>query len=378
MHRKMKRRAALAALALTISCTATSVWSAAPALADSGSGSCGSTSSGGSSGGGSGSGGDYQIWEALTYKNTDYLCSSGGNVTSGGADTSVYVPCWWGPEYSPSELQAYVDGMGESAIDTQFDFMHEYDSNGDAAGYTAGYQSTDGPLWESYNVGASPAGEWYGLIFNAADTSAQMDTCQAGQDAKYPEDYYWGVNGNPPADLPGNAPGFTEQDLADYLESIVVLPPAVMQSSQGKDASADTVNLPIWYWQDEGTPSTLVEFDECAFQVCVHFRAQAVSFTVRDDTTPAEIDSSGCTDQPSTNTLGTPYTDQPLSQAPSCGVTYTERSAATDPVAETTWNVAITWDGGSLVPTPPPVIGTPIGGLPVQDVQAVNQATATP
>lgn len=378
MHRKVSGRAALAALALAISCTMGSAWSAAPAAADSGSGSCGDSAGGGSSGGGSGSGGDFQIWLALS--STRHLCSGGGNAasTDGTDGTSVYVPCWWGPVYSPGGLQAYVDSLGESAIDTQFDYMHEYDVNGDAAGYTAGYTSTAGPPWESYNVNATPSGEWYGMIFNGADTGPQWDACNAAMDADYPKVFYWGVNG-PPADLPGNAPGFTEQDLAEYIESVVLLPHAQVESSQGKGTDA-TVGLPIWYWQTEGTAHTHLKFGVCAFQVCVTFNADAVSFTIDPGADAGQAWDGGCTPQ-STNTLGPVYDGQSASQDPTCGEKYSAITTGVTPTIGTKWHVSITWDtdgGGSWSPPKDPVIYTQLGPFDVQGIQAYNQATSTP
>lgn len=377
MHRKMSGRAALAAAALAISCTLATAWSAAPAEAAAGSGSC-SGSSGGSSGGGSGSGGDYEIWQALSYHGN--MCSSGGNASSsdGTGGASVHIPCYWGPEYSPEGLRGYVDSLGQSAIDTQFALMQYYDVNGDPAALETGYQSTDGPPYQSYNIGARPPGQWWGLILNSGDTTDQIDACMKTMDSKYPGYYFWGVDQKRPPNLPTGVPGFTARDLAEYIESVVVLPGAKVQSSQGAGTHA-TVDLPIWYWQIENTKNTSLGFDVCAFGVCVTFNAVAVSFTIDAGATGGQAWSSGCTPQ-STNTLGKVYTNESASQNPTCGVKYSALATGVRPTVNTKWHVRISWTsngGGSWSPPADPVIPTRLNPFAVQDIQAYNQPSPT-
>lgn len=224
MHRKLSGRAILAAATLTFSCALSAAWPAAPAQAASGSSDC--QSSGGSSGGGGGSDGDYKLWVAVNSQIPS--CAGGGNASQSdgtGGGVSVHVPCWWGEEYDPAGLEGYIQGFeATSSTDNWYMILAaEYDKNGTDP-FTAGYTSDAGPPWESYNVGSSPAGEWYGLILNNGDTSDQLTACTDEEDARAPEMFYWGDDGDPPADLPTNAPGFTAEDLAKYVESVVQLP----------------------------------------------------------------------------------------------------------------------------------------------------------
>jgi hypothetical protein len=367
MHRKLSGRAALTAAALTVSCTLATTWAAGPAEASSGSTPC--PSSGGSSGGGGGSGSSFQIWVALN-KTTD-MCSGGGNAaqSDGTNGASVHIPCWWGPAYDPAGLQSYVDGLGESAINTQFSLQQEYDVNGTFP-FTANYVSTQGPQWESYNVNASPAGEWYGLILNNGDTTDELTACMNDEDAKFPETYYWVQNGQPPTNVPTDHPGFTPELLAEYVESVINLPYATVSTSQR--GLVATVGLPDWYWQEAG-PNSLEIDNICAFGVCVDLHAHAVSFTINPGTT-ADVRDNGCTLNAS-GVIGIPYTSGSAMSA--CSVQYLAPDPNKfTPSVNTTWEVAITWPGGTWSPPRDPVIITALPQIRVQEIQAVNQTGA--
>jgi hypothetical protein len=370
MHRKLSGRAVLTAAALTVSCALATTWTAGPAEAAGGT-SC--PSSGGSSGGGGGSGSSFQIWVALN-KTTD-MCANGGNAsqTDGTGGATVHIPCWWGPAYDPAGLAAYVDGLGESAIDTQFSLQQEYDKNGTFP-LGATYVSTQPPPWESYNVGATPTGEWYGLILNNGDTSDELTACMNDEDAKFPEIYYWVPTGQPPTNVPTDHPGFTPLLLAEYIESVINLPYASVSTNQR--GAVSTVGLPVWYWQEPGANS--LEIDNiCAFGVCVDLHAQAVSFTITPGAAAAR-NQSGCTLNSASGVIGIPYTGG--SGMSACSVEYQGPvPKAFRPVVMTTWKVAITWPGGSWSPPDDPVITTALGPITVQEIQAVNQTgAATP
>jgi hypothetical protein len=378
MHRKLSGRAAAAAAALAFSAALATAGSAAPAEAASGAGSGSCQSGGGSSGGGGGgSGADYRLWVQVSSQIP--ACAGGGNASQsdGGSGVSVHIPCWWGPEYDPQGLADYVNSFAATSSTSGWYaiLQAEYDKNGTDP-LTSDYRSTDGPQWESYNVGAQPTGEWYGLIFNSGDTSDQLKACTDELTARSPEEFYWGVNGTPPADLPTDVPGFTAKDLAQYVESVVELPSANVNTSPRKGAPA-TIGLPVWYWQKAGTATTHLGAYVCALGVCVTFNADAVSFTIDPGTTSA-VTYTDCNLRASTNTLGTPYANQPPSQNPPCGVRYTAPAPGVTPSVATTWHVAITWPGGSWGPPKDPVIITALPRIRVQDIQALNQTSASP
>lgn len=378
MHRKMNGRAALAAAVLVSSCVLATAGSIPPAAADSVS-TC--PSSGGSSGGGGGSGATYDLWSLVNQQITS--CENGGNAAqSDGTSGSVsIVPCWWAPAYDPQGLKDYVQAFeATGSTDNWYMMMAaEYDKNGTEAP-PAGYKSDSGPPWDSYNVGTDPKGEWYGMFYNSAASGDQLQTCENELAALGAKQFYWANNEEQPTGTPADIPVFTDLELAQYVESVVLLPSATMHSSQGKDAQGKpvtaTVGLPIWYWQDEGPDLTTVEREVCVFndQYCVHFTAYAVSFTIDAGSASGRAWSGNCVPQPS-NTLGPEYDDQPASQNPSCGVKYSALAKGVTPTIYTTWHVNITWDGGSWAPPKDPVIATVLDPFNVQDIQAYNQAS---
>lgn len=378
MHRTLSGRAVLAAAVLTFSCALVTTWSAGPAEAATGSSSCPSGSGGSSGGGGGGSDGDYKLWARVSKQIP--ACAGGGmaSQTDGTGGVTVHVPCWWGPEYSPQGLADYVNAFaGQGSTDNWYMILKgQYDKNGTDAP-SPGYQSTDGPPYQSYNVNISPLGEWYGLIFNSGDTLDQLAACTNEQDSRAPDIFFWGVNGKAPADLPKGAPGFTELDLAKYVESVVDLPPADVTTSPGQGRTA-TIGLPVWYWQVENTRWTHLARRVCAYNVCVNFTADAVSFTIDPGTGAAHVSSKGCVVYPASKTIGLPYASKYATTTPSCGVEYTAPAARVTPSVETTWHVRISWTGGSWSPPKDPVIPGTLTPIKVQDIQAVNQSTATP
>jgi len=364
MHRKLSGRAALAAATLTVSCALATAWSSAPAQAAGGSGSC--SSGGGSSGGGGGSGGNYKIWAALSTH--EDMCAGGGNVRGDGSSAaSVHIACWWGEVYDPTGLKAEIQSFASQGSTSNWYMMlqSEYDKNGTDP-LTSGYHSTDPPPWESYNIGADPAGNWYGLILNSGDTLDELQKCTDEEDAHSPEIYYWGVNGAP-ADLPTDAPGLSAKDLAIYVDSVINLPNAdVSTNPPGKS----TVKVPVWYWQNAGGNTVTID-NICAFGICVDFHAQAVSFQIETAGAPATIKSGGCTLNKKTGVLGTPYSQADKNTASSCGVTYTAPGTG-NPVVKTFWHVVINWPGGTWSPPADGYIETTMGNVPVQEIQAVN------
>ncbi|WP_157436373.1 hypothetical protein [Actinospica robiniae] len=385
MHRKVKGRAALSAAVLVSSSVLATVGSVTPAMADSVA-IC--PSSGGSSGGGGGGGGDtYKMWEVVNQQITS--CSNGGNAaqSDGSSGSASIVPCWWAPAYDPAGLQGYVQAFeSTSSTDNWYTMLaKEYDTNGTDAP-PSDYKSDSGPPWDSYNVGTTPLGEWYGMFYNSAASGDQLDTCSHELAALGAKQFYWADNEDQPTGTPAEIPVFTDLELAQYVESVVLLPAAQVKSSQGRnDAAGDparaTVGLPIWYWQDEGTTHTKVDQEVCVFgtRYCVDFTAYAVSFTIDRGSAPGRAWSGDCVHQ-SSNTLGPEWHGQSASVNPTCGVEYSTLARGVTPTVYTTWHVHITWDGGDWSPPNDPVIATTLDPFDVQDIQAYNRTSpsATP
>ncbi|MBR7828667.1 hypothetical protein KDK95_20330 [Actinospica sp. MGRD01-02] len=366
----MMGRAALAACLVLASGWFTVFASAPSALADSGSG-CG-TSSGGTSGGGSVSGSQVTMWASLT--KTEHLCGSGSSSITGG--TSWTPPaCWWAPEYTPEELYSTVGQLDQSSSQLTYSaFQQEYDVNGDnghggLAPLKPGYLSTDGPKWQSYNVGAGPAGTWWGLIWNDDDTLAQMQQCSDIDTKHFPEDWYWVPTGGA-APTTGDAPTVTAEQLALYVASKVQLPQLQVQASPAL-GSKSTVNLPTWVWANAADTSFSVN-DICLTEdpaICVNLNAQAESFTLGTDPADSVLYNSGCTLDQATGTIGTPYAGS--KGDPPCGVTFTNPENYNLKVL-TSWLITVTWNGGQWQsPQPLPTTETD-EAVTAQEVQTIN------
>lgn len=378
MHRKMTGRAAFAALTLAASCLFAATWSAGPAEAAGGSSdTC--PSSGGSSGGGSGSGSLYQIWLALNV-HTD-MCPGGGNLIGGPTGQAPHIPCWWGKVYDPQGLRNAVESFAKQGSTSNWYMMlkQEYDENGSNA-LDSDYTSTKGPPWESYNIGAKPPGDWYGMIYNQDDTLDELKACTDEEDAQSPKIYYWGVNDKTPTDLPTAVPGFGPLELAMALKEMVMLPSApVLTNPQvtGQAKNTATVGVPVWFWQPPGEGKTTRTIkDICAYGACVKFVAQATSFTISSTGPHADVDSSGCTlnaDAGYPDYLGVPYQSSDGNARSRCGIDYKAPGQAGLAVT-TSWQIKVSWTGGSW--STQGSVYTPLGPVQVQEIQAYNPSSA--
>jgi enoyl reductase len=373
VHGKLRARAVLVSLLMIGSALTAATVGAPAAVAASASGSA-CSGSGGSSGGGGASGQGYAIWAEL---NTHLdMCASGGNAAAGsggggGSGASAPVPCWWGPMYSPAQLFAEIVSLEQSSSDlTYAALQQEYDHNGYTTGgqpapLTTGYQSTDGPQWESFNEAAAPTGTWWGMYFYTGDTQAQMTQCQTMWDSHYPEMYYWVPDGTQP-NIPGGVVPMTPEDLAQYVYSVIDLPNADVTTNPAQGVSA-TVSLPTWMWAANDQNTEAVD-NICAAATCVNFAAQAESFTITTEDGTASITDSGCVLQPNGD-VGAAYSS---GGAFSCGIDFGSPGSFGATVA-TTWQVKISWPGGTWSPATAPVIDTALPQpIAVQEVQAVN------
>lgn len=373
MHARLNGKAALAAFLLVGASVVTTVAQAPAAqAAETGTSSCSSTASGGTSGGGGGSvsGSTVTMWQLLTVKSQGALCPAGSS--SGGGN---YTPpqCWWGPEFSPTELSddiGQLDTNGESAIDTYTAFNEVYAKDGTGYDVPATYKSTDGPPWEVYNIKQSPAGEWWGLIWSDTITEQGIQDCTAIDNDHFPRDWYWVLPGDKaPAK---DAPTLDAKELALYVQGKVMLPALKIQTNPDLDtATKATVGLPTWVWAD-AAGSTITD-EICTrdlYRVCVNMTATAASFSLSTDDSGASV-FADCK-RNADGTVGTKYTGQ--SGNPPCGITFSQPGTFNVNM-QTTWNVVIGFtndDGsnGQLTGT-----GTSETQVPanVQEVQAINQ-----
>lgn len=380
MHARLNGRAVLAALVLVAGSTVTTMTGAPTAMATTtattGQNNCVSGGSGGTSGGGSGggsiAGNTVTMWQMLTLTSQRVLCQNGTNSGSGSGSGTNYQPpqCWWGPEYSPTELQSAIGALETSggSADGEYTALNgEYAAGGSGATPPATYKSTDGPPWDYYNVGASPGGMWWGLILNENITTAGLDACTAIFNKHFPEDWYWVADANPVAPEPGDVPTIDPYQLALYVQGKVQLNPLPVHTNPDLTSTKATVGLPTWVWADAA--ETTVNATICTApkygSICVTMKAEAQSFTLTTNDPGATV-YAHC-DRDANGVIGTPYTSG-QSGNPPCGVTFSQ-PGQWQLTMQTTWNVTINYGAGTL---------TGIGysatdvSANVQEVQAIN------
>jgi enoyl reductase len=371
----MNGRAVVAALVLIGSGVFASTAGAPAAQAAAGGDNCVSGGSGGTSGGGGGSvslNGQITMWAALSEHTQAALCP--GGTSSGGNSNWTPPQCWWGPEYSPDQLAADIgqlDTNGGSADATYTALTDEYANGGTGAKFTSGYMSTDGPKWELFNVGASPGGEWWGLIWNENITPQGMNDCTNIDTKHFPEDWYW-VADQAGAPNPGDAPVVDAHELALYLEGKVKLTPLPIQTDPALTTTKATVGLPTWVWANAGGATVLDQLclaPQYGANICVNMTATARSFTVSSSDSGATL-YTDCKANAG-GTVGTPYTGQ--SGNPPCGVTFSQPGNWTLDMV-TTWNVKLDYGNGEL--DDPAYTETDLNAN-VQEVQAINNGGAT-
>jgi enoyl reductase len=293
-------------------------------------------------------------------------------------------PCWWAPLYTPNQLEGIASGLAS----TMPAFESFYVTDGGQSSMPAGYQSTDGPDYWDWNIGATPSGMWWGLAVNqemldAPATNSEVVSCVSANFGNLTDGVYWywsADNTQPPAALAG-APVITDEDLAEYAAASMDLPTAGFFSSP--TAGTDlTVNLPTWLWLSGTTyaPQTLTLcWAPTGNTYCSTVVATPQTFTI-NTTAPIgdyTIFNGGCvpTTEPDGAWIGTPYGDGNQSGNPPCGITYTHSSIGVTGGFGLSFTVAwsVTWDGGA----PPywPVqdsLKTGIATYPVQEIENIG------
>jgi hypothetical protein len=309
------------------------------------------------------------MWSELNL-HSNYLCPAG--TSSGGGGSTDWTPpqCWWGPEFDPQGLASDIGqlGVGSSTSETYTALNGVYAANGPQGAAPTGYKSTDGPPFYMYNIGAGPAGEWWGLIWNEDITLQGINDCTAIEDNHFPKtDWYWVANQAAPPE-PGDAPTLDSHQLALYVAGKIDLQPLPIQTSPSLATTKATVGLPTWVWANaaDATVGDTICTDNAAIdpQICVTMKAQAKSFTLVSSDPGATL-YTNC-NLNTDGTVGTAYTDQ--SGDPPCGVTFSQPGAWTLSMV-TTWAVTITYDGGQL--TQNTNTETDMDAT-VQEVQAIN------
>ncbi|MBS2966768.1 hypothetical protein KGA66_27275 [Actinocrinis puniceicyclus] len=344
---------------------------------------CSSTSSGGTVITPPTIGGQRITFDQAVHVFVGTYCPGAASMTG---DLSWTPPaCWWQPIFTPQQLKdfaySYYDTGGGSADFTWNDLLAYYEGKGQTQ--PAGYTSTSGPPYSNWNVGASPGGEWWGIVFNEAmmDTPQFLD-CEMHSMNADGKPWTWVATGAPaPANLA--EPVVTREEVAEYAASIMQLPGSDFQSSP---QNGQTVNLPMWVWagdRNTGTgPYAPQKLKACAIdlsgapQACATVTATAQSFTI-DPGTPnnaadAVVYDAGC--KPTADGfVGEPYSTGQTGPPP-CGVTYLHSTTAQGqtykPSVTVDWS--INWDGtgGGTWPKPDAIPGLQ-HPVTVQEIQTI-------
>lgn len=368
---------ALLSLALVGATLTVGAVTASPAAAASGS--CSDTLSGGTVITDPGvSGGTITLSQTVHF--TGKHCPD-GTATIG--DTSWTPPaCWWAPVFSPQRLKDWANeyySSSSSADLTWEKLTHYYETDG-GLGETRppGYKSTDGPPYSNWNIGASPPGTWWSIVFNADMVgTAKFNQCLTETMDSHGVPWTWVPQGAP--DPAASAAGVVSlEDIAQYTASKIELPAADFQSDP---LDKQTVNLPMWVWAGDAAnhPLANVDLTGCVRDLdgnpyaCATVTASAQSFTIDPGTPNDGADAvvyKNCRVNPD-GTVGTPYQGQ--SGVPDCGVTYLHSTPGGElyqPSVTVQWSVA--WDGGAGGDWPKPVT---VNGLPhdmqVQEIQTI-------
>lgn len=306
-------------------------------------------------------------------------CTGGGNVAASLPWSPP--PCWWAPLYTPDQLKSLAASY--AAADPLLD--NYYQTDGGKTAEPAGYQSTDGPDYWDWNVDATPAGMWWGMVVNGAMLDTQTGfgdvlNCIASEATNTDGmDWSWTVNGTPD-DINGD-PVITDELLAEYAAETMNLPTTSFYSSPAAGTNL-TVNLPTWLWMNgaDYTPQTLsLCWEPTGNQYCSTVVATAQSFQIKTTAPDGDytIFNGGCvpTTEADGTWIGTPFNDGNQGDSPPCGITYTHSSAgiAGGFGLSFTVNWSIAWNGGGPPnwPVPDPLT-TDTVNYPVQEIQNIG------
>jgi hypothetical protein len=291
--------------------------------------------------------------------------------------------CWWAPVFTPQALKdyAYANYVNASSADLTWAKMLEYYETDGGKGETTppGYKSTAGPPYSNWNIGATPGGMWWSLVFNETMVGTpEFADCLLHTQNADGEPWSWVADAQPgPANV--QEPTVTQEDLAEYAAAIMQLPESVFESSP---AAGQTVNLPMWVWAGDAAkgqyPYPRQELDLCTnydvggAPICADVWATVDSVTL-DPGTPnaadARVFDQGCA-VTAQGTIGTPYTGQPGD--PPCGITYLHSTAQNSfyyPSVALKWKV--TWNGaGAGWPKYDTMAGAP-HQVTVQEIQTI-------
>ncbi len=203
---------------------------ASPAAADSGG--CTSSLSGGTvTGPPTISGGTITISQSVHVIFGNY-CPSGETSN----DASWTPPaCWWAPVFTPEALKAWAYAYYQTSTSTDLTWqqmVQYYETDGGKGENTPpGYKSTDGPPFSNWNIGATPGGMWWSLVFNEDMIGTpQFTDCLLHTDNTDGEPWSWVPDAT---GGPNNVtePLVTQGELAQYAASIMQLPASVFNSS---------------------------------------------------------------------------------------------------------------------------------------------------
>lgn len=261
-----------------------------------------------------------------------------GSTEPPGADAPVVdwepPPCWYEPR-TASQAREYVNRM----LNTYAHMPPE--DVGDARSDLADHY-INGEPYEGYNLDKEDEGYFYFGVVNPA----KRDHPDAYSCSGLAE---WVENGQRPARDPAISP----EVLAEAAYEWLPLPETEISLNPAADVP-QTVNLPVWIWQDTADieeVSATARIDSLDMEATTVATPSALTIEPGSEDVvlypgdgECEINSDG--------TIGDPYTDAKADEDPPCGATYlrsTGEGETYELTATITWSV--TWTGTGN-PTP--------------------------
>ncbi|MFH8977143.1 hypothetical protein [Streptomyces sp. NPDC017890] len=279
--------------------------------------------------------------------------SKNGSGGSAGALTSSTSwsppPCWYGPKYTPEQLQKYLEPIWEAGSTG-----HEWDAE-----QRQEYNADDEK--KGFNKDKSGKGYWWGSYVNESYPPG-WDSCD--------KDYFWVDTGDAPPPDVENA--LTPEILAELAYAEIRVPSTEVTLAP---AEATKVNLPTWAWLNgaEFRPVSVTASVE-AIGIEATATAEPVALEIEPGTPDALAYPASGVCGIEGGRIGEPYEKGRADDTPPCGVKYLRSSGdGTFPLQATvTWKIHWTGSGGAGGDLPDGTFGA-TQDVVVQEIQAVNR-----
>lgn len=275
--------------------------------------------------------------------------SGGQNYCPGDANGSgiSYPPpaCWWAPMFTPVQLESFAYEYYQRDNDPYWtELLNYYGSTTTPAGYT----SDSGPPYSNWNIGSSPDGMWWSMVFNMAEfDSPQFGNCLSESIVDGDKPWTWADNDNQPANVTG--PVFSEEQLAEFAADSMILPTQDFDTSPV--GNVQTIDVPVWTWIPDVADDTqvlklcwapggdaycsVVTAVPTAIQVIPDLnQPYSVAKVYGNGTAACAVNGSG--------SVGSAYYPPPT-QNPPCGVTYSQSSVIDGQPTLFNLSIEVTW-----------------------------------